>query len=82
MQAGQQQAAAQQPHAQLGNPDLQKNLLDQLHGTQHYLQAQATHTVVHMTEKLLLACLLKFSLTLRFMTAPETSQMRPLQLRS
>ena len=43
MQTGQQLAGAQQPHAQLGNPDLQKNLLDQLQGLQNYLRAQAFH---------------------------------------
>ena len=32
MPPGQQQAGAQRPQAPLGNPDLQKNLLDQLQG--------------------------------------------------
>ena len=60
MQSGQQQAGAQQSHAQLGNPDLQKNLLDQLQGMPNYLQAQATPPTLSFTlrKKLLLACLL------------------------
>lgn len=65
MPSGQQQAGAQQPHAQLGNPDLQNNLLDQLQGIQHYLQIQATpppfppqHCPSHYRE-VLSACLLK-----------------------
>ena len=44
MQGGQQQAAAQQPQAQMGNPDLQKDLMDQLQGMLHCFQS-SSHSI-------------------------------------
>lgn len=44
MHSGQQQAAAQQPQAQMGNPDLQKNLMDQLQGMLHCFQS-SSHSI-------------------------------------
>lgn len=55
MQAGQQQQApAQQPHAQLGNSDLQKNLLDQ--GMLKHYQVQEKLKFTHIAPMVLTFC--------------------------